>query len=61
MRLSEPVGNSDSVAAVAVAAHETGHAFQDAQESTFSFRGSLAIVPVVNIASQAWMGCCCWA
>ena len=55
MRLSEPVGNSDSVAAVAVAAHETGHAFQDAR-SDFSFRVRSAIVPVVNIASQAWMG-----
>ena len=30
MRLSEPVGGSTSVAAVAVAAHETGHAIQDA-------------------------------
>jgi len=30
MRLSQPVGGSNSVAAVAVAAHETGHAFQDA-------------------------------
>ena len=31
MRLSAPVGGSNSVAAVAVAAHETGHAFQDAR------------------------------
>src|SRR5205085_4950387 len=37
MRLSQPVGSSDSVAAVAVAAHETGHAFQDAKGDT-SFR-----------------------
>src|SRR5438046_2457379 len=31
MRLSPPVGGASSVAAVAVAAHETGHAFQDAR------------------------------
>jgi Zn-dependent membrane protease YugP len=53
MRLSQPVGNSDSIAAVAVAAHETGHAFQDARhESLFTIRGSLA--PAVGFASQAW-------
>jgi uncharacterized protein len=53
MRLSQPVGNSDTVAAVAVAAHETGHAFQDARrESLFRIRGSLA--PAVGFASQAW-------
>jgi len=53
MRLSQPVGNSDTVAAVAVAAHETGHAFQDARrESLFRMRGSLA--PAVGFASQAW-------
>jgi uncharacterized protein len=53
MRLSAPVGNSDSVAAVAVAAHETGHAFQDARhEAGFRLRGSL--VPATGFASQAW-------
>lgn len=53
MRLSAPVGNSDSVAAVAVAAHETGHAFQDAHhEAGFRLRGSL--VPATGFASQAW-------
>jgi Zn-dependent membrane protease YugP len=53
MRLSQPVANSTSVAAVAVAAHETGHAFQDARhESLFTMRGSLA--PAVGFASQAW-------
>ena len=53
MRLSQPVGDSDSIAAVAVAAHETGHAFQDARrESLFTLRGSLA--PAVGFASQAW-------
>jgi hypothetical protein len=53
MRLSAPVGNSNSVAAVAVAAHETGHAFQDArQEAGFKLRG--ALVPATGFASQAW-------
>jgi uncharacterized protein len=53
MRLSAPVGNSNSVAAVAVAAHETGHAFQDARgEAGFKLRG--ALVPAAGFASQAW-------
>jgi Zn-dependent membrane protease YugP len=53
MRLSEPVGRSSSVAAVAVAAHETGHAFQDAQnEAGFRFRNQLA--PGVGFVSNAW-------
>ena len=53
MRLSPQVGNQTSVAAVAVAAHETGHAFQDSRGETF-FRMRSAIVPAVNIASQGW-------
>jgi Zn-dependent membrane protease YugP len=54
MRLSEPVGGSTSVAAVAVAAHETGHAIQDAHhEAGFRLRG--AIVPAVGFASNVWM------
>ena len=53
MRLSGPVGQSDSVAAVAVAAHETGHAFQDARhEAGFRFRDS--IVPAASFVSNAW-------
>ncbi|MGN6380435.1 MAG: zinc metallopeptidase [Gaiellales bacterium] len=53
MRLSGPVGQSNSVAAVAVAAHETGHAFQDAQhEAGFRFRGSIA--PAAGFVSNAW-------
>jgi Zn-dependent membrane protease YugP len=54
LRLSEPVATSDSVAAIAVAAHETGHAFQDAKGDV-SFRLRSAMVPVVGFASQAWM------
>ena len=53
MRLSAPVGNYDSVAAVAVAAHETGHAFQHSRgEAGFKLRG--ALVPAAGFASQAW-------
>jgi uncharacterized protein len=53
MRLSGPVAQSSSVAAVAVAAHETGHAFQDSRhEAGFRLRGSL--VPATGIASQLW-------
>ena len=53
MRLSAPVGGSNSVAAVVVAAHETGHAFQDARHETgFRLRG--ALVPATGFASQAW-------
>jgi Zn-dependent membrane protease YugP len=55
MRLSQPVGSSDSVAAVAVAAHETGHAFQDAKGDA-SFRLRSALVPAFSLASQWWMG-----
>jgi Zn-dependent membrane protease YugP len=54
MRLSQPVGNSDSVAAVAVAAHETGHAFQDAKGDA-AFRLRTAMVPAVGFASNWWM------
>ncbi len=51
MRLSQPVGGSNSVAAVAVAAHETGHAFQDLRhESGFRLRG--AFVPAAGFASN---------
>jgi Zn-dependent membrane protease YugP len=54
LRLSEPVATSDSVAALAVASHETGHAFQDAKGDV-SFRLRSAMVPAVGFASQAWM------
>ncbi|MGL5721763.1 MAG: zinc metallopeptidase [Brevinema sp.] len=54
LRLSDATYHSDSVAAIAVAAHEAGHAIQHN-------RGYLplllrnAIVPAVSIASWAWM------
>ncbi|MCC6260767.1 MAG: zinc metallopeptidase [Anaerolineales bacterium] len=49
--LSPGVGNGTSVAAVAVAAHELGHAMQDA-EGYFPMRVRSALVPIVNIGSN---------
>lgn len=49
--LSGSVANSPSVASVAVAAHELGHAMQDAEEY-FPLRFRAALVPVVNIGSN---------
>ena len=49
--LSNGVANSPSVASVAIAAHELGHAMQDAQDYLpLRFRAS--IVPLVNIGSN---------
>ena len=51
VNLSESVYDSTSVAAIGVAAHECGHAMQDAAEYLpMRLRG--AIVPVVNIGAQ---------
>lgn len=50
LRLSEGVYNSPSVAAVAIAAHELGHAMQD-NEGYFPLRVRAALVPAVNIGS----------
>lgn len=49
--LSSSVYNSTSIAAVAVAAHECGHAIQH-QQSYAPFMIRSAIVPVVNIGQQ---------
>ncbi len=53
LRLSQGVADSPSVAAVAVAAHELGHAMQDAEEY-LPLRFRSALVPAVNIGS--WLG-----
>jgi len=50
LSLSQSVINSPSVAAVAIAAHELGHAMQDA-EDYLPLRLRSAIVPAVNIGS----------
>ena len=51
INLSEAVYNSASIAACAVAAHETGHAIQDAQGYT-PLRLRSALVPVVTFANN---------
>ena len=50
LNLSQGVINSPSVAAVAIAAHELGHAMQDA-EDYIPLRFRAALVPMVNIGS----------
>ena len=49
--LSQGVANSPSVAAVAISAHELGHALQDAEEY-FPMRIRTLLVPAVNIGSN---------
>jgi hypothetical protein len=53
--LSSDNFHGHSVAAVGVAAHEAGHALQHQQhDPMFQFR--MALVPVTQFASYAWMG-----
>jgi uncharacterized protein len=49
--LSQGVASSPSVAAVAIAAHELGHAMQDAEEY-FPMKVRSMLVPAVNIGSN---------
>jgi Zn-dependent membrane protease YugP len=49
--LSQGVANGASVASLAIAAHELGHAMQDA-EDYFPLRFRAALVPMVNIGSN---------
>jgi hypothetical protein len=51
LNLSQGVANMPSVAALAIAAHELGHAQQDA-EGYFPLRLRAALVPAVNIGSN---------
>lgn len=52
LRLSESVYDSNSIASIAVAAHECGHAIQDKEEySPMRVRG--ALVPVANLGNYA--------
>lgn len=54
LRLSSAVYDGRSVASIAVAAHEAGHALQHAQSYAWlGFRSQL--VPVTIIGSQAWI------
>ena len=50
LRLSESVYHGNNVAAVGVAAHEAGHALQDARAYA-PLRARIALVPVCNIGS----------
>ena len=50
VRLSSHIYNSNTIAAVSVAAHEVGHAIQDKDGYTF-MRIRAMLVPVVNIVS----------
>lgn len=50
LRLSEGVYSGNSVAALAIAAHELGHAMQD-KEEYFPLRLRAALVPAVNVGS----------
>jgi uncharacterized protein len=52
--LSEPVYGPASVAAAAVAAHESGHALQDS-DGYAALRLRSAMFPVVAFASSAWI------
>ncbi|MDH6363715.1 Zn-dependent membrane protease YugP [Enterococcus sp. PF1-24] len=54
LSLSQATANSTSVAAIGVAAHECGHAVQDAQ-NYFPLKLRAAIVPVANFGSAAAM------
>lgn len=51
INLSESVYSSNSVSAAAVAAHETGHAIQDATDYS-PLRMRSALVPVISISSR---------
>ena len=50
LRLSQAVYQGSSVASLAIAAHELGHAMQD-KEEYFPLRLRAAIIPAVNIGS----------
>ena len=51
VRLSTKVFNEDSVASIAIAAHECGHAIQD-KEGYFFLKVRSFIFPVVNLATK---------
>ena len=53
--LSSDNFHGNSIAAVGVAAHEAGHALQHQHEDAM-FNLRMALVPVTQFASYAWMG-----
>ena len=52
VRLSNDIYNGDTIAAIAVASHECGHAIQDKDNYAF-LRMRSALVPLVNFSSYA--------
>ena len=52
LRLSEGVYRSTSVAALGIAAHEVGHAYQDHDHSYVFMRVRSTLVPVANLGSN---------
>lgn len=54
LHLSDDNYRGASVASVAVACHEAGHAIQAAQGFSF-YRLRTSLVPVVNVAQQGWL------
>ncbi|MBJ7458769.1 MAG: zinc metallopeptidase [Thermoleophilaceae bacterium] len=54
LNLSADVGQARSVAAIGVAAHEAGHAIQDAQ-GYWPMTVRQTLVPAANIGSSVWM------
>jgi hypothetical protein len=52
--LSEAVHDKSTVGAIAVAAHEVGHAIQHATDYT-PLKARSTLVPVVNLCSRVWM------
>jgi uncharacterized protein len=54
VHLSQAVAQSSSVASIAVAAHEVGHAIQHARGNAF-FKLRTALAGPVQFASQAWI------
>ena len=54
VRLSDPVYNSTSVAAIGIAAHEVGHAIQHSQEYV-PIKVRSAIIPVASLGSKTAM------
>lgn len=55
LRLSEPVNNEASVASLAVAAHEVGHALQDAHDYK-PMRLKAYLMPLAALGNQAGIG-----
>ncbi|MFO1476326.1 MAG: zinc metallopeptidase [Verrucomicrobiota bacterium] len=55
LRLSSENFEGRTIAAVGVAAHEAGHALQH-QQADAMFQLRMALVPVTQIASYAWVG-----